>query len=297
MVRKVTAAGVVTTLAGSAALRGSLDGTGAAATFNAPGGIAVDAAGVVYVADSMNATIRKITAAGVVSTLAGTPGSHGTQDGVGANARFNYPGNLAVDAAGTVYVADVYNSTIRKIAADGSVVTLAGLGGVTGSTDALGSNALFNQANGLTVGSTGTLWVADTGNSTIRKITPAGAVTTLAGLPGIAGLVSGSGTTALFNQPRGLCVDGAGSIFVADTGNAAMRKIASDGTVTTLVLTEAAAPSPGGGTTTPPPVTTPPPSSSGGGGGAMGIWFGLTLAILAAARGVHRTRARNECGP
>ncbi|MBF9224017.1 NHL domain-containing protein, partial [Hymenobacter ruricola] len=110
-----TAAGVVSTLAGLAGASGSADGTGAAARFNYPAGVAVDAAGTVYVADQSNTTIRKITAAGVVSTLAGSAGNPGSADGTGAAARFYYPTGVAVDAAGAVYVADRANNTIRVI--------------------------------------------------------------------------------------------------------------------------------------------------------------------------------------
>ena len=128
--RKVTPAGVVTTLAGTAGFPGSADGTGAAARFGFPAGVAVDGSGNVYVADTGNSTVRKVTPAGVVSTLAGTAGSYGSADGTGAAARFNLPIGVAVDGSGNVYVADTYNDTLRKVTPAGVVSTLAGTAGV-----------------------------------------------------------------------------------------------------------------------------------------------------------------------
>lgn len=287
-VRKVTPEGIVTTLAGSASSRGSVDGTGSNATFNAPGGIAADSAGNLYVADTFNATIRLINPAGVTSTYAGSAGNHGDKDGLRAAARFNAPGGMAVDPLGNIYVADTSSNTIRRIAPDGAVTTLAGTPGVSGATDGTGLEALFNQPGGLAVDSAGSIYVADTGNSTVRKITMAGAVTTLAGLRGIAGLSDGVGSSAYFNQPRGLAVDGAGNVFVADTGNAAIRKIAPGANVTTLVLAEVVAPATPGGA--PAPLTgststgTSGSASGGGGGGAVSGWFLGVLAALAVVR-------------
>ena len=139
----------VSTLAGTAGVSGSVDDTGAAAKFNYPHGVAVDAAGNVYVADMNNHTIRKITAAGGVSTLAGTAGTFGNADGTGAAAKFNYPHGVAVDAAGNVYVADAGNHTIRKITAAGGVTTLAGTAGAAGSADGTGAAAKFNYPSRL----------------------------------------------------------------------------------------------------------------------------------------------------
>jgi sugar lactone lactonase YvrE len=286
-IRRITPDGFVTTLAGLSSVRGNQDGTGAAASFSSPAGIAVDPAGNLYVADAFNATIRQITPAGAVSTLAGVAASRGDADGTGSAARFNYPNGVAVDAAGTLYVADTYNHTIRRIGAGGVVSTLAGSAGLNGSNDGTGGYALFDQPYGVQVDAAGRLCVADTGNATIRRITPAGAVTTLAGVAGIAGLGDGAGGQALFNQPRGVVVDDAGSLYVVDTGNAAIRRITTAGTVTTLALIEA-----GTTPTTPtPPVTPPPPTppttstSSGGGsgGGAMESWFVGLLALLGAS--------------
>jgi sugar lactone lactonase YvrE len=291
-IRKITPAGAVTTLAGSAASRGSLDGTGSAASFNSPGGIAVDSAGNLYVADTFSATVRRVTPAGMASTLAGTAGSRGETDGDGAAARFNSPNGVTVDAAGNLYVADTYNDTIRKVTPGGVVTTLAGSTGISGATDLTGINALFNQPYGVAVDTSGNVYVADTANSTIRKITPVGVVTTLAGVAGIAGLGNGTGSSVLFNQPRGLVVDGTGNLTIADTGNGAIRRLAPDGTVTTLALTAA----PSGGTTTPPPDGGSGTGSGGGsgggngggGGGAMESWFVAALALWVIARRAAR---------
>ena len=227
-IRKITPAGVVTTLAGSAAAEpGSADGTGSAARFNWPCDVTVDASGNVYVADTGNRTIRKITPDGMVATLAGSAGmgNAGSDDGTGSAARFNYPNGVAVDANGNVYVADTDNSTIRKITPAGVVTTLAGSAGATGSDDGTGSAARFNYPYSVAVDASGNVYVADTDNSTIRKITPAGVVTTLAGSAGATGSDDGTGSAARFNWPDGVAVDASGNVHVADTDNQTIRKI------------------------------------------------------------------------
>lgn len=294
-VRRISATGVVTTLAGSPNTRGNTNGTGSAATFRSPLGLAQDASGNLYVADAQNHTIRRITPAGVVTTFAGSAGASGSVDGTTATARFNNPTGVAVDGAGNVYVADTTNNTIRRISAAGVVTTLAGVAGISGSSDGVGANALFNQPSGLALDSSGNLYVADTANSSLRRITPAGVVTTLAGLATVAGLKDGVGSEAWFNQPRDLAMVG-NELVVADTGNAILRRVTISGTVTTVTMAQGTAPTPPP-STTPPPTTTPPPAgggggSGGGGGGAPSIWFlgALTLAALARClrRGVER---------
>jgi sugar lactone lactonase YvrE len=243
-IRRISAGGLVATLAGSPVHRGNTDAAGSAATFSSPIALSRDGAGVVYVADAMNHTIRLITATGVVGTIAGSPGVAGFSDGNGSDARFNYPSGIAVDGSGNIYVADTTNNLIRKITNAGVVSTLAGLQNVAGYDDGTGSQALFNHPGGLAVDESGNVYVADTGNSTIRKITPAGVVTTLAGLPTIAGLENGSGIYALLNHPQALAVDASGNIYVADTGNATIRKIDGNRNVTTLALTAEVVPTP-----------------------------------------------------
>ena len=231
--RTVTTAGVVTTLAGSPSSAGSVDGPNATARFSAPQGLAVNAAGTIYVADSANGAVRAVTPAGVVSTLAGSA-SDGSIDGPSVSARFYLPQSIAEDSSGNLFVADAKNNTIRKITVSGQVSVLAGATGVSGSTDAIGTNAQFAGPLGVAVDNSGNIYVADTGNSTIRKITPAGAVTTLAGMSGTPGNADGQGTNAQFYTPQGVAVDSAANIYVADTGNHTIRKITPGGSVSTL---------------------------------------------------------------
>jgi hypothetical protein len=224
-IRKVTPAGVVTTLAGSAGVAGTNDGTGSAARFYNPSAVATDSSGNVYVTDRDNYTIRKITPAGVVTTLAGLAGNHGSADGTGSAARFYNPQGVATDSSGNVYVADSINSTIRKITPVGVVSTLAGLAGSHGSADGTGSAARFYfPQGGVATDSSGNVYVADTLNSTIRKITPAGVVTTLAGLAGSFGSADGTGSAARFYYPYGVATDSSGNVYVADAGNNTIRK-------------------------------------------------------------------------
>ena len=221
---------VVTTLAGSGTL-GSTDAIGAAASFNYSSGVAVDTIGNVYVADSYNNKIRKITGAGEVTTLAGS-GIAGSADGLGIEASFNNPTGVAVDGNGNVYVADSYNNKIRKITASGDVTTLAG-SGEPGTANGTGTAARFNGPSGVAVDQSGTLYVADTDNQKIRKITASGSVTNYAG-SGISGSTDGTGAEASFYYPQGIAVDGTGTLYVADTDNQKIRKIEAGGVVTTL---------------------------------------------------------------
>jgi hypothetical protein len=182
---------VVTTLAGQAGTIGSVDGTGSAARFQAPSGIAVDATGNLFVADSVNFTIRKVTPAGVVTTFAGVAGSYGSADGAGSAARFSTPSGITVDAAGNLFVVDRANNTIRKITPSGVVATLVGQTGYNGNRDGAGSMAQFNAPNGIAVDAAGSVFVTDTGNSLIRKGVPTTLATRLFSLSarGLAGTV------------------------------------------------------------------------------------------------------------
>src|SRR6266496_4278817 len=233
-IRKITPAGVVTTLAGLAGITGSDDGTGSAARFYDPIGVATDSSGNVYVADTVNNTIRQITPVGVVTTLAGLAGIYGSADGTGSAARFNNPFGVATDSSGNVYVADSGNNTIRKITPAGAVTTLAGLAGITGNADGTGSAARFSNPEGVATDSSGNVYVGDTYNNTIRKISPAGVVTTLAGLAGSGGSDDGTGSAARFYLPVGMATDSSGNVYVADTFNYTIRKISPAGVVTTL---------------------------------------------------------------
>jgi sugar lactone lactonase YvrE len=220
-IRKITSAGVVTTLAGSGSI-GSADGVASSASFAGLSGVAVDSSGNVYAADSSNFKIRKITSTGVVTTLAGS-GSIGSADGSASSASFTSLTGIAVDSSGNVYVADGDKHKIRKITSTGEVTTFAG-SGVDASIDGIGTAASFNYPSGLAIDSIGDVYVADTGNNKIRKITPTGVVSTLAG-SGVQGLVDGIGTSARFNLPKGVVVDSAGNLYVADPYNNKIRKI------------------------------------------------------------------------
>lgn len=223
-----------TNLAGLAGTSGSVNGTGTAARFDQPWGLAVDSAGNVYVADTLNHTIRKITASGVVTLLAGVPGTPGSANGANNVATFSRPTGVAVNGAGTVVVVADYNSHMVRQISGGSVTTLAGAG-TAGTTDGPGSAAQFRNPFGVALNSAGTLaYVSDQNNQTIRTVTvPGGVVTTLAGAAG-GGYADGPNNTALFNTPRGIAVDAAGNVYVADSGNLLVRKITVGGFVTTL---------------------------------------------------------------
>ena len=223
-----------THLAGSLGGPGYRDGTGAAASFDEPFGVAVDGAGNVYVADSRNHAIRKVTPSGTVTTLAGKGGVHGSADGTGTAATFYFPESVAVDSGGTVYVADRSNHKIRKVTPGGVVTTYAGSGSA-GNLDGTGAAAQFSQPYGVAVDGAGNVYVADTSNHRIRKIAPGAVVTTLAG--SAQGSADGAGAAAQFWAPSAVAVDGAGNVYVADTSNHKIRKVTPGGVVTTLAGT------------------------------------------------------------
>jgi serine/threonine-protein kinase len=217
-IRKISSAGIVSTLAGSGAFAFA-DGVGASAQFYEPNDVAVDASGNVYVADTNNNRIRKITPEGVVTTYAGS--TEGYANGPAATAKFYRPDAVAVDAAGNVYVAET--TRIRKITAGGIVSTLAG-NSIIGSADGTGSAAQFNGPLGLSTDPSGNIFVADTGNHCIRRITPAGVVNTWAGSTTL-GFADGTGTAARFFVPRSVAADAFGNVYVADSYNYRIRKI------------------------------------------------------------------------
>ena len=229
-IRKIAPDGFVSTLAGRAGYFGSADGAGTNAQFYGLQGIASDSQGNLYVTDTANATLRKITPAGGVTTLAGDVGNFNSFDGVGADAQFYQPEGVTVDAAGNICVADAWNHTIRKITPAGVVSTLAGLAGNPGSRDGPNSAARFNRPSSLAADSATNLFVTDSLNHTIRRISPAGLVTIIAGLAGVWGSADGTNTSARFFQPQGIVALGTNTLFVADSGNNVIRRLTAEGT-------------------------------------------------------------------
>ena len=225
-IRKITPTGEVSTLAGST--QGFADGAGASAQFYNPQGLGTDNSGNVYVADTNNNKIRKITPDGVVTTLAGS--TQGFADGTGTTVKFSLPQGVVTDAAGNVYVSDTYNHKIRKITPAGVVSTIAG--STQGFADGTPTIAKFRLPIGIAIDAVGNLYVADSENYKIRKITPSGEVSTLAG--SIHGYADGIGSAAQFYYPYGVAIDNSGNVYVGDTYNTKIRKITSGGVVSTL---------------------------------------------------------------
>jgi sugar lactone lactonase YvrE len=231
LIRKITPAGLVSTFAGNGTAAYQ-DGTGVAASFNSPYGITIDNNDNLYVADRNNYRIRKITPDKVVTTIAGN-GTSGLQDGTESAARFNLPRGIDVDSSGFLYIADQSNNAIRKISPAGVVTTLAG-NGTSGYTDASGLSARFSAPLGVALDSLGNIIVVESGNHRIRKVSPDGVVTTLAG-NGNATFKNGTGTAATFSSPSGLAIDTDDNVYVAEYGNNCIRKITPGTVVTTLV--------------------------------------------------------------
>ena len=229
-IRKITSGGVVTTLAGTVGttvnnpVLGSADGTGSAASFRYPIALAVDSTGNVFVCDSSNSTIRKITPDGVVTTFAGLAQTPGHTDGMGSSARFTYPCGIAIDSSDNLYVSDFSDDIIRKITPAAVVTTIAGTAGMSGSADGIGDNARFNVPFGVAVDAAGNLYIADQYNHIIRKRTPVGGVSTIGGTAGSVGNTDGLGSSARFNYPAGVAVSRSGYLYIADQNNHIIRR-------------------------------------------------------------------------
>ena len=200
------------TLAGTKGVSGVANGTGSAAQFSSPSGVAVDSSGNIYVADSRNYAIREVTPAGAVTTFAGQIGVSGNQNGSGTGAQFGVLGGIAIDTSNNLYVTDATNGTVRKITSGGVVSTLVSGG--------------LNQPAGLAVDSSGNVYVADAGNFVIRKVTPAGTMTTFAGVVGQSESTTGPVATAKFDYPTGVAVDSSGNVYVVDTAANVILKVA-----------------------------------------------------------------------
>lgn len=224
---------IISTLEGSD--QGYVDGSGKA-KFNDPNGIAVDPSGTIYIADSGNHRIRKISPSGIVSTIAGS--TQGFLDGIGTSASFNYPTGIVVDASGDLYVTDSGNHRIRKITSAGVVSTFAG--STQGYLDGLGTTAQFYTPYGICKDISGNLYVTDAENNRIRKISITGMVSTIAG--SVQGDLDGIGVNALFNYPTGIDIDSSGTLYITDSNNNKLRRVTSTGIVSSLIGPESGAP-------------------------------------------------------
>lgn len=222
----------VTTYAGSG-IKGFEDGHKEKAQLSSPNGISMDKFGNLFIADSYNNAIRKVTPLGELYTFAGS-GIEGHKDGFGKNASFHFPSDAYADKNGNIYVADYWNHCIRKITSYGLVTTVAGVPGKKGYKNGKAKEALFNNPIGVIVDYTDNLYVLDTKNHCIRKISNDGEVTTFAGSP-TPGFADGIGTDAKFSNPTGLCADRYGNFYVLDTDNRAIRKIYPDQRVETVL--------------------------------------------------------------
>ena len=232
-VRRITAAGVVTTAAGLATTPGSTDGTGSTARFNSPFGIVQDVNGDLIVADFGNHTLRRLTRDGVVTTLAGSARVSGPTSGPAATARFYFPAALTIDPEGNLYIADSANDCIRRLTPAGIVSVFAGSADVRGSANGTATTARFYAPYGITWAPSGELFVADTLNHTIRRVTSAQIVSNFSGPGGGFGNVDATGAAARFNYPQGLALDTDDSLLIADWRNSAIRHLTPDGVVTT----------------------------------------------------------------
>jgi len=275
-VRKVNASGTITTVAGNGA-KGYAGNNGPAtnASLYYPSGVAVDASGNVYIADDENYRVRKVSAKGVITTLAGTgSGAYSGDNGAATNAAVNYPQGVACDAAGNVYIADTFNNRIRKVGTNGIITTVAGNGtpAYSGNNGAATSASLY-WPSGVTVDTAGNLFIADTLNERVRKVGTNGIITTVAG-NGVAGYGGdgGLGTSASLSGPAAVAVDSWGNIYIADNNNNLIRRVATNGVITSVAGNVA---------------------SAGGSGGYSGDGTAATNAWLASPQGVGFDAAGN----
>ncbi len=220
-IRKITPNGDVTTVAGSGNA-GFADGTGTVANFSSPTSLCVDGSGNIFVIDTGNHKIRKITPAGIVTTLAGS--TAGFADGLGTSAKFNSPLGITIDSSGNLYVTEDGNNKIRKVSPTGDVTTIAGT--TAGFADGAANAAMFNAPVGICLDQNNNLFIADYFNHKIRKVTPAGIVSTIAGTT--SGFADGAASSAQFYRPYGIIVGPLGNLYVVEDGNNKVRIISID---------------------------------------------------------------------
>ncbi|RBM13184.1 RICIN domain-containing protein [Streptomyces sp. PT12] len=231
----------ISTVAGTGAAGFAGDnGPAAAAQLKHPYGVAVDSTGVLYFSDYSNHRVRKITTDGKISTVAGTgtAGSKG-DGGPAVSAQLNCPREVAVDGTGALYIADAENHRVRKVSADGTISTVAGTGAAGFAGDGgPATSARLNKPFGVLVDSTGVLYVAEWGNDRIRKITADGKISTIAGTGAASfGGDNGPAVSAHLRAPYSLALDSAGALYIADASNHRVRKISTDGKITTVAGT------------------------------------------------------------
>jgi len=275
-IRKVNASGTLITVAGNGG-KGYAGNNGPAtnASLYFPSGVAVDTAGNLYIADDENYRVRKVGANGVITTLAGTgSGAYSGDNGAATNAAVNYPQGVACDAAGNVYIADTFNNRIRKVGTNGIITTMAGNGtpAYTGNNTAATNASLYWPA-GVSVDAAGNVYIADTLNERVRKVGTNGIITTVAGngVDGYSG-DGGTATSASLSGPAAVAVDGWGNIYIADNYNNLIRRVATNGVITTVAGNVA---------------------SAGGSGGYSGDGTAATNAWLASPQGVGFDAAGN----
>jgi sugar lactone lactonase YvrE len=234
-VRKISADGVVGTLAGMVLREGHADGLGTNASFWWPQSVVSDGRGTLYVADSRNQLIRQVSPDSRVTTIAGRFDAAGGTDGPGNTALFDTPRGITRDTAGNLYLVDATSSVVRKLVFNGGTWTVSTLaGGGPGRADGTGTAAKFSYPAGVAADSSGNLYVSDTGNCAIRKVTPDGVVTTFAGNLGYPGSADGAGSSARFSNSGAITVDKEGNLYLVDQGQTRVRKVTSAGVVSTL---------------------------------------------------------------
>lgn len=233
-IRRISTNGAVTTLAGLLGTPSCADGSGSTARFDSPTGLALGPDGALYVSDTGNHTIRRVTTNGDVTTLAGSAGNADYADGPATVARFNQPLGLSVAADGTVFVADSGNHLIRVIATNATVSVLAGNPETFGSADGTGTNAFLNNPVGLALAPDGSLFVSDANNFTIRRVTRSGVVTTVAGAAGQDGSADGPAASARFGKPAELALAPNGTLYIAEAAHHTIRRLTPDGRVSTI---------------------------------------------------------------